>query len=176
MNIATTDTYSRKDSRSLNILKSIVFVSVATLLMQNPAYAVDEYNVSRGVTTAGVPLGLHGVDSVALSTLGAVAEGDAAYTVVHDGGAYYFASQGSADRFSANPEQYLPQYGGFCAFAVALGKKFDGDPMFADIVDGKLYLFVNDAVFRKYKENPQKTLTDAEKMWPKIQHKAVSEL
>lgn len=176
MNIATTDSFSRNNSRSLKNLKSLVFVSVAALLMQNTAYAVDEYNVSRGITPAGVPLGLHGVDSVALSTLGAVAEGDAAYTVVHDGGAYYFASQESADRFSANPEQYLPQYGGFCAYAVALGKKFDGDPVFADIVDEKLYLFVNDAVFRKYKENPQQTLTEAQKMWPKIKHIAVSDL
>ena len=176
MTVVTTDNYSRKDFRGLKTLSSILFVALAALLTQNSAYAVDEYNVSKGVTAAGVPLGLHGADSVALSTLGAVAEGDAAFTVVHEGGAYYFASQESADRFSAAPEKYLPQYGGFCAYAVALGKKFDGDPMFADIVDGKLYLFVNDVVFQRYKENPQQTLTQAEKTWPEIRHKAVSEL
>ena len=159
-----------------NNLKSVLFVSAAALLIHNSAFAVDEYNVSTGITTAGVPLGLHGVDSVALSSLGAVAEGSAVYTVVQDGAAYYFASQVSADLFSADPEKYLPQYGGFCAYAVALGKKFDGDPMFADIVDGKLYLFVNDKVFQTYKKNPQKYLSEAEKMWPKIQHQAVSEL
>lgn len=163
-------------SRVSSHLKSVLFAAAAGLLVQNPAFAVDEYNVSRGITTAGVPLGLHGVDSVGLISLGAVAEGHAVHTVKHDGAAYYFASQASADLFSANPEKYLPQYGGFCAYAVALGKKFDGDPRFADVVDGKLYLFVNDEVFRTYKKNPQKYISEAEKMWPKIQHKAVGEL
>lgn len=176
MNAATIKTHSRHDLRRPRVLKSIVLASVATLLMQSPAFAIDEYNLSKGVTAAGVPLGLHGVDSVALNTLGAVAEGDAAHTVVHEGGAYYFASQESADRFSADPGQYLPQYGGFCAFAVALGKKFDGDPMFADIVNGKLYLFVNDAVFQKYLANKEETLRNAAQTWPKIRSIAVSEL
>ena len=89
-----------------------------------PAFAEDEYNVSNGVTTAGVPLGLHGVDAVALTTYNAVAEGDAAHTVVEDGVAYYFASAESARKFKTDPVRFAPQYGGFCAYAVALGKKF----------------------------------------------------
>ena len=160
----------------LNNLRSVVFVSVAAVLIHNTAFAVDEYNVSKGITAAGVPLGLHGVDAVALTSLGAVGEGDAAFTVTHDGNAYYFASQDSADQFSADPKQYLPQYGGFCAFAVALGKKFDGDPMFADIVDDKLYLFVNDTIFQRYLANKEGTLSKAEEVWPTIRHKAVNEL
>lgn len=159
-----------------NLLRPTFFVLATALLLSAPAFALDEYNVSRGVTAAGVPLGLHGVDAVALTRLGAVAEGSAVYTVTHDSAAYYFASQESADLFSATPEKYLPQYGGFCAFAVALGKKFDGDPMFADVYDGKLYLFVNDAVFQKYLENREATLVKAEQVWPTIQHKAVGSL
>lgn len=156
--------------------KSAAIIAVATLLLANPAWAADEYNVSTGVTTAGVPLGLHGIDPVALSTLGAVAEGQAAHTVTHDGVAYYFASQASADRFASDPEGHLPQYGGFCAFAVAKGKKFDGDPMFADIVDGKLYLFVNDAVFQMYLADRENILRKAEETWPKIRNTAVGDL
>ena len=165
-----------KESHVSSHLKSILFAAATALLVQNPALAADETNVSRGITTAGVPLGLHGVDAVALTSLSAVSEGNAVHTVVHDSAAYYFASQASADLFSANPEKYLPQYGGFCAYAVALGRKFDGDPMFADIVDGKLYLFVNDEIFMTYKKNPQKYLSEAEKMWPKIRYTAVDEL
>ena len=175
MNNPVSITNSRPSHRVSRTIKSFALVA-ASMLFFNSAYAVDEYNVSSGVTAAGVPLGLHGVDAVALTTLGAVAEGDAAYTVTRDGNAYYFASQASADQFSRNPDGYLPQFGGFCAFAVALGKKFDGDPMFADIVDGKLYLFVNDAVFQKYLANKEETLRNAKATWPKIRSKAVSEL
>jgi len=157
-------------------LKLAILISAAALLVNNPAFAADEYNTSTGITTAGVPLGLHGFDPVALISYNAVAEGEAEYTVVHEDVAYYFASKQSADRFSTDPASFLPQFGGFCAYAVAKGRKFDGDPQFADIVDGKLYLFVNAAVFAIYRKDPQKWITAAHKMWPKIQHKAVNEL
>lgn len=43
-------------------------------------------------------------------------------------------------------------------------------------MDGKLYLFVNGAIFQKYKENPEEILAEAERRWPGIRHKAVDEL
>lgn len=160
----------------MNIVKSILVVSVVAAFAHNVALADDEYNLSTGTTLVGVPLGVHGFDSVVLSTTGAVARGSAVYTVTHDGAAYYFASQISADTFSTDPERYLPQYGGFCAYAVAIGKKLDGDPRFADIVNGKLYLFVNGEIFEKYLANKEQILANAEKTWPSIKHKAVNKL
>lgn len=154
----------------------ILMALFTTLVTQSPAFATDEYNVSTGVTTAGAPLGVHGVDVVALSTLGAVAEGDAMYSVVHDGVAYYFASENTAERFEKKPSAYLPQYGAFCAFAVAKGKKFDGDPHYADIVHDKLYLFVNGEIFQKYLQDRDNILRSAETMWPKIRDKRVGDL
>ena len=157
-------------------IKSILFVLATVTLIHGATLGADEYNVSTGITTAGVPLGLHGVDPVALISFNAVAEGDAVHTIVHDGVAYYFASKQSADTFSTDPERFLPQYGAFCAYAVAKGKKFDGDPHFADIVDGKLYLFVNAEIFEKYKADSKRILADAERMWPEIRRKAVGDL
>ncbi len=141
-----------------------------------PCAAQDEVNVSTGYTLSGAGLGVHGFDTVALSTLNAVAHGDARYTVVHEGVAYYFASQISADMFAEVPDRYLPQYGGFCAYAVALGKKLDGDPRFADIVDGKLYLFVNDLIFQRYLEDREGTLERADAQWAEIRHTAADAL
>ncbi len=44
--------------------------------------------------------------------------------------------------FKANPDKYLPQYGGFCAWGVAEKMSmFPINPETYDIVDGKLYLF-----------------------------------
>ena len=151
-------------------------VLVLASLAAAPAFAEDEYNVTNGYTLDGAPLALHGMDSVALATLNAATPGVASHTVVHEGVAYYFSSEISAEKFAAEPQRYMPQYGGFCAFAVALGKKLDGDPRYADIVDGKLYLFVNAAVLEKYKQDPEGTLSKAAETWPSIRHAAVGSL
>lgn len=67
--------------------------------------------------------------------------------------------------FAANPAAYLPQYGGYCAFGVAVGKKLDANPRFADIVDGKLYLFLDAGAFAAYEDDKAGTLAKAESNW-----------
>lgn len=158
------------------IISTFAIASSLAMCATSPALAEDEYNVTTGFTLDGAGLGVHGADTVVLSTLNAVAPGDASIAVVHDGVAYYFASQLSAERFKADPDRYLPQYGGFCAYAVALGKKLDGDPRYADIVDGKLYLFVNAAVYARYLADKENTLRTAEQKWPQIKHAPVESL
>ncbi len=94
-------------------------LALAGLVAAAPAaLAVDEYNVSTGMTAAGAPLGLHGVDPVAFIEENKAIEGDARYAAVHDGVAYYFASEVNAAAFAGNPDRYLPQNGGFCTFGV----------------------------------------------------------
>ena len=160
----------------MNKIAKIASTFIFGLTLAAPVLAADEYNVSTGITTAGVPLGMHGVDPVALTTIHDAAEGSANHTVVVDGVAYYFESKRTAEIFEDAPERYLPQFGGFCAFAIALGKKFDGDPRYADIVDGKLYLFVNEEIFAQYKKDSHKILRKAKKVWPSIQHERIEDL
>ena len=162
--------------RTRFVPRTILIAALLTAGHAAPALAEDEYNVSKGYTLDGVGLGVHGVDTVVLSTANAVAEGDAMHTIVHDGVAYYFASDITAARFRADPDRYLPQYGGFCAYAVALGRKLDGDPRFADIVDGKLYLFVNAVIFEKYLADKANTLRKADAKWAEIKHMPVEDL
>ena len=160
----------------MNYFQKTTAVLAVSLMASTGVLADDEYNVSNGITLAGAPLGMHGIDVVALTTIHDAAEGTATYTVVVDGVAYYFESERSAKIFEAAPERYLPQYGGFCAYAVALGKKFDGDPRYADIVDGRLYLFVNADIFAEYKKDARKILRKAKKVWPSIQHSSIRDL
>ena len=149
---------------------------LATLTLAPAAFAVDEYNVSKGTTLSGAGVALRGSDAVSLASGLEVVPGDATYTAEHDGVAYYFASEETMERFAAAPDRYLPQYGGYCAFGVAIDKKLDADPQFADIVDGKLYLFLNAVAFEKYLEDKEGTLAKAEENWPAMHHLAVSEV
>ncbi len=84
---------------SLAALALIAAVSVS------PAWAADEHNTVPGLTAVGAPLGLHGVDPVAFIDLGNRIEGTAEFTAVHDGVAYYFATEDNLDAFEDDPEK-----------------------------------------------------------------------
>jgi YHS domain-containing protein len=146
---------------------------LGALSVTAPAFAVDEYNVSTGTTLTGAGVALRGADAVALATGLEVTPGEAMYTVERDGVAYYFASAETKAQFEADPAQYMPQYGGFCAFGVAIGMKLDAAPRYADIVDGKLYVFLNAVAFGKYLEDKAGTLAKAEENWPAMHHRSV---
>ena len=151
-------------------------ILAAALTAAPAAFAADEYNASTGITLAGGLLGLHGVDPVSMFESEAPRLGDAAYTASFDGVDYYFATAATRAAFEADPEAFLPQFGGFCAFGVYKGKKLDGDVRYADIVDGKLYLFVNAQVFDAYLADPATVLAGANDAWPGIRSTAVEDL
>ncbi len=146
------------------------------LMLAAPTFAADEHNVVPGLTAAGAPLGLHGVDPVAFVNLGNRIDGSATYTEIHDGVAYYFDSKDNAAAFKKNPEKFVPAHGGFCTFGVSVGKKFDGDPRYADIRNGKLYLFLNEEIFRMYQKDKDGTISKANAQWQKIEHTAATDL
>lgn len=151
--------------------------AVAALLLAAPAaFAADEVNTSRGLTAGGHPLGLHGVDPVAFLALGNRIDGRARHTASHDGVDYYFSSVESKERFLAHPAAFLPQNGGFCTFGVSVGKKFDGNPKFAAIVDGKLYLFLNEEIFGLFQKDQAGTIAKAAANWEKIRPVAADAL
>lgn len=69
--------------------------------------------------------------------------GNSDIAATHDGATYFFATTENKAKFEANPEAYIPQYGGFCAVAVSEGKLVPVDPETYLVADDKLYLFYN---------------------------------
>ena len=80
------------------------------------------------------------------------------------------------DAFKANPDKYLPQYGGFCAFGAALGKKFDGNPRLWKIVNGKLYFNLNEEIVSKWVTDIPGNIAKADQNWKKIAAKRPDQL
>ncbi len=156
---------------------TLTAVALAALVTAAPAApAADEHNTVPGLTAAGAPLGLHGVDPVAFVELGNRIEGSAAHTEVHDGVAYYFATADNARRFKREPRRYVPQNGGFCTFGVSVGKKFDGDPRYAAVHEGNLYVFLNEDILREFHKDRAGTIAKAAANWRKIRHTPAVEL
>jgi YHS domain-containing protein len=150
---------------------------VRKLFGRSPApMAGIDVNTTRGLTLAGPGLALRGYDPVAYFTEGKPVIGTATYTATYNGATYQFATEAHLQAFKANPAQYVPQYGGFCAFGVAVGAKFDGDPEIWKIEDGKLYLNLNPAIQEQWEKDIPGHITKADTNWPVIKDRAPAEL
>jgi hypothetical protein len=67
--------------------------------------------------------------------------GDARWTAERDGRHYRFVSEANRATFLATPERFEPQYGGWCAYAVAHGYKYEVDPKSYLVAGNRLMLF-----------------------------------
>lgn len=117
-----------------------------------------------------------GFDVVSYHTEQEPVRGRGWFVSEHDGETYLFASEKNKERFDNNPEQYVPAYGGYCAYGVAVGKKFYTDPQAWRIVDGKLYLNLDADIQNKWLKDIPGYIKKADANWPKIKDKAPSEL
>ncbi len=148
------------------------------ILLASPVtlVAADHLNVSTGMTLTGGPLALRGFDAVAYQTEGAARPGSAEHAVLHDGAVYRFANAENLATFEKDPARYLPAYGGFCAYGVALGAKFDGDPEVFKIVNGRLFLNLNPGIQSKWEEDVKGNVKNADKTWKKIHDTSITTL
>lgn len=145
-----------------------------------PAFAGNEINTAPGFTLVdGKPapgLALHGYDVVAFFTDNKPVQGDAKFSMVDHEATYRFATQAHLDAFKANPAKYEPAFGGFCTFGVSVGAKLDGDPRYFKVVDGKLYVNVDENIFANFLKDVPGTIAKAEANWPKIANKAPADI
>ncbi|WP_109302323.1 YHS domain-containing (seleno)protein [Aquimarina sp. AU474] len=103
-------------------------------------------------------------------------KGDSKFTATHDNVKYKFATQANLKKFNSNPEKFVPQYGGYCAYAVAVNsEKVDINPKTFEVRDGKLYLFYNswgiNTLDKWIEEDAKKLQTKADVNWQKIKAK-----
>lgn len=109
-----------------------------------------------------------GYDVVAYFTEGKPVEGRDEFTVDWMGASWRFATAQHRDLFKAAPERYAPQYGGYCAYAVANGRLVDIDPRAFTIVNGKLYLNYSFDVQKKWSQDVAGYVRKADSNWPDL--------
>jgi len=83
---------------------------------------------------------IRGYDPVAYFTMGKPVEGSSDFESTYMDATWRFASAANKASFDADPEAFAPQYGGYCAYAVANGYTASTDPDAWSLHDGKLYL------------------------------------
>jgi len=111
-------------------------------------------------------LALRGYDPVAYFTLEEPTRGSADFNHTWNGATWHFSTAAHRDLFIANPEQYVPQFGGYCAWAVSRNYTADADPEVWAVVDGKLYLNYNRSVKGLWSVRRGTHITRGHENWP----------
>ncbi|MEK7256205.1 MAG: YHS domain-containing (seleno)protein, partial [Bacteroidota bacterium] len=81
-----------------------------------------------------------GYDVVAYFTDNKPVKGDPNIVKLYNGAFYSFASEEHKQMFGADPMKYMPQYGGYCAYALSKNKLRPINPKYFQFVDGRLML------------------------------------
>ena len=116
----------------------------------------------------GGDFAINGFDPVAYFTEGRPVAGSEAFVTEWSGAKWLFFNAENKARFEAAPQDYAPQYGGYCAYAVARGSTAPTDPDAWTVYDGKLYLNVNRAIRDLWLTNIPGFVASADANWPDV--------
>ncbi len=94
--------------------------------------------------------------------------GNDALTETYMGAVWYFSTQANRDLFKTNPEAFAPQYGGYCAWAIAKNKLARGSAKHWHVEDGKLYLNFNKKIKKRWDKDRAEFIIQADGYWPEI--------
>ena len=117
--------------KSLLIFFALFTFSLSSFAQDKKANNIDNSNIA-----------LQGYSPVSYLDLGIAQRGVKDFKSEHEKVIYYFTSAEQKASFDKNPEKYLPQYGGYCAFGVYAGAKFRPDPNKFIVKDGKYFLYL----------------------------------
>ena len=137
-----------------------IAVGLALAGAAEPALAKDPIYTGTFSSNA-----VSGHDVVAYFEEGRPVEGSSEFETEWQGATWKFSSAENLAKFKADPEAYAPQYGGYCAWAMARGYFASADPDNWAIVDGKLYLNYNDDVQSKWEADIPGFIEKADVKW-----------
>jgi YHS domain-containing protein len=149
----------------------IQLLALCTAAIALPALSAQPaYNTLKGDTPAEgrSDVAIRGYDTVAYFTMAKPVPGSDAFVTEWSGAKWKFASQQHLDLFKANPAQYAPQYGGYCAYGVSQGYLVKVDPEQWSVINGKLYLNYDAKTQVVWKKDPPRYNTLADGKFPEL--------
>ena len=141
----------------MRVVTSILTAFFLVFAISTSAVAAEQINTleKSGLFGKFKPSGIaiRGYDTVAYFTEGKPVKGTDDFTTEWKGATWKFSSEENKDLFVADPDKYAPQYGGYCAYGVAVDNLVKIEPELWTIKDGKLYLNYNDDFNNKWKKD-----------------------
>jgi len=126
------------------------------------------YSLEPTFTSVFSDNAIKGYDTVAYFTQGEAVKGNKKYSTDYNGARWLFSSNENLVLFKEDPEKYAPQYGGYCAYAVAQNTTASIKPELFTIVGDKLYLNYSKSINEKWRKDKQQFITAADGNWPSL--------
>jgi YHS domain-containing protein len=117
-------------------------------------------------------LALRGFDTVAYFEQHSPCRGRREFSVEWRGAIWRFATEEHKEMFIAAPNRFAPQYGGFCAYTMADGVFVDGNPLYWQIVNGRLFVNCGAGVHRAWQSQKLERIRAADKAWQEIMQRS----
>ena len=114
---------------------------------------------------------IKGYDAVAFFKQHKAVMGADSFSYDWKGAHWLFSSAEDRDAFKRAPEQYAPQYGGYCAYGAAEGHKAPTQTDTWSIVNDKLYFNYNNNVKQSWVKNQQALIQKADQNWTALKDK-----
>jgi YHS domain-containing protein len=154
-------------------MQSLLPATAAVLALLAVIFSASLVAQKKGEPVASVftredRVAVSGYDPVAYFAMGKPVAGKAEFFHEWNGAKWVFASAANRNLFKANPGNYAPQFGGYCAWAVSEGYTAPADPKAWKIVDGKLYLNYNTDVQKRWSQDIPGRVAKGESNWPKL--------
>jgi hypothetical protein len=143
------------------IMRPLALVAALALAISSPVAAKTPFMENQ----AGA---IEGWDPVTYFTTGKPLPGSFVLRFKHSGTVWHFVSKENREKFKASPEAYEPQYGGWCAKAMAEGLVHHGEPKIWLLVEGKLYFFEDEPAKTAWTAGQAAMIAQADEAWPAI--------
>lgn len=157
---------------SANVSRRTVLKYLATAVISVPSLAAvpAQADNSKPLIYTGrfSNTALQGYDPVSYFNGAKPVKGDKNLKLKHENANWLFSSEENRAAFTDNPELYVPQFGGYCAFSIAQGKIVKGDATLWAVVDDKLYINFNKGIHRLWLKRSQTLISRAQSKWPSI--------
>lgn len=147
---------------------AVLIALVSLPVWAGPALAQRPEIFQAGRAEFGSDLAAGGFDVVAYQTQSQAVPGAGQFRVRWKEAEWRFASLQNRDLFVANPDRYAPQFGGWCAFAVAAGAKATSDPRLFDVVNGRLFLNQSPGTQDSWRRDQAAMIQRGDQNWPRV--------
>ena len=124
--------------------------SIASGLLFTDDYVLDGYDVVSYFSDAGPQ------------------KGNTDYGMRYDKKIYAFSNLENATKFAENPEKYLPQYDGNCAYGMVYGTESSVDPLVYNIVGDKIFFMINHGTQKRWKKRAPYYIKRSDRAWKKL--------